>query len=250
MRGRALTSSRTNIQRGVCVVTCSFRAGCLDLKIVFAVLSWGCASPTVRQCRKLSRGNYTGRKLFCMSFGSITSEQTQLPLSGILQHLRKHETLRTTPGAARQVPSLSRYAPDFKFPPSQARFTSPSGYTRPLGLRTWFLGSFKWSASFGAPLAPPSALVALGSTMSSSSPTLTFCLVASFPELRLARSLPLLKALNEGFPTSTGVTREIHSLSRYVPYSGTSPSPTRFASDLGSTWPLGSFSWTSFMWFN
>ena len=46
------------------------------------------------------------------------------------------EMLRMSPGTARKVPLLSPYAPDFKFPPSQARFTPPSGYTQPLWLKT------------------------------------------------------------------------------------------------------------------
>lgn len=128
---------------------------------------------------------------------------------------------------------MSRYAPDSKFPPSPACFASPSGYTRLLGPRTLFLGSPQRSASIGAPLAPTSALVASGYTMSSSSPTSTSHAIASSPELCLPRSLRLLKALKDSFPTITGATWEVRSLSGYVPDADATPSPACLPPVLG-----------------
>jgi len=64
--------------------------------------------------------------------------------------------------------------------------------------------------------------------MSSSSPTLTFRLVASPPVVRLASSVYRSKALNFSFPKSSGASREVHSLFRYVLNSNPLPSPVLF----------------------
>jgi len=69
-------------------------------------------------------------------------------------------------------------------------------------------------------------------------PTSTFCLVASSPELRSARSLRQTQALNKGFPTSPGATWEGFSLSRYVAYFEFLPSPVHFTSASCNTQPL------------
>ena len=90
-------------------------------------------------------------------------------------------------------------------------------------------GIFLQSASFGTPLAPPSVFIASRSIMSSSSPTSAFPIVASSPELRLARSLRLLKALENSFPTSLGAIPEVRSLSRYVLDSNRVPSSSLFS---------------------
>jgi len=69
-------------------------------------------------------------------------------------------------------------------------------------------------------------------------PTSTFCLVASSPELRSARSLRQTQALNKGFPTSPGATWEVSSLSRYVLDLEFVTSPARFTSTSRNTQPL------------
>jgi len=175
----------------------------------------------------------------------IVSELRQLSLSGFLHRLRTNEALQMSPGATQDVRSLSRYAPDSKFPLSLGHFTSPSGYTRPLRTWTWFIRSLWRFTSFGAPLASPRTLIASRSTMPSSSPTSAFRIVTSSPELRLALSLYILKALNNSFPTSPGTTPEVRSLSCYVPNFKFSLSPACFASSSGYTQPLGT--WTLFL---
>jgi len=74
-------------------------------------------------------------------------------------------------GATREVSSLSRYMLDLEFVLPPAYFASTLRNTQPLWPKTTFLKSPWRSASISAPLAPPSALVASGFTMFSSSPT-------------------------------------------------------------------------------
>jgi len=107
-----------------------------------------------------------------------------------------NKSFRMSPGASREVHWMLRYALDSHFMPSPARFASSLGYSQPLWTRSTYLESSQQSASIGAALKSPSALVALERTMCSSSPTSTFCFVAELPEIRLARSLHFLKALN------------------------------------------------------
>jgi len=175
----------------------------------------------------------------------IASERRQLSLSGFLHRLRTNETLQTSPGATQDVRSLSRYVPDSKFLLSPGHFTSPSGYTRPLRTWTWLIRSLWQFTSFGAPLAPPHTLIALRSTMPSSSPTSVFRIVTLSPELCLARSLYFLKALNNSFPTSPGMTPEVRSLFCYMLNFKFSLSPACFASSSGYTQPLRT--WTLFL---
>jgi len=162
------------------------------------------------------------------TIGLIASERTQLRPSCFLHRFRIDEMHRTSLGATREVFSLSRYVPDLMFVPSPARFTSASRNTQHLWPQTTFLKSPRRSALIGIPLAPPSALVASGPTMFSSSPTSIFCLVASSPELRSARSLLHPQALNKSFRTSPGATQERCSLSRYVLDFEFVPSSARF----------------------
>jgi len=90
---------------------------------------------------------------------------------------------------------MFRYALNSHFMPSPARFASSSDYSQPLRTQSTYPESPQQSALIGAALESPSVLFALECTMSSS-PTSTFCLVASLPELRSERSLRILKALN------------------------------------------------------
>ena len=143
-----------------------------------------------------------------------------------------------SPGASREVHTLSRNASDTGFPPSPVRSASPSGYTRLLGLRARLMGSRQQSASFGAPLAPPSALVASGSAMSSSFPTSTFRLVALSPAVRSGSSIHRSKAFNKSFRMSAGASREVHWMLRYALDSHFMSSPARFASSSGYSQPL------------
>ena len=173
-----------------------------------------------------------------MTIGLTASERTQLRPSCFLHRFRIDEMHRTSLGATREVSSLSRYLLDFEFVPSPARFASTSRNTQPLWPQTTFLKSPRRSASIGTTPAPPSALAASGPAMFSSSPTSAFCIVTSSPELRSARSLLHPQALNKGFPTSPGATRERCSLSRYVLDFEFVPSSARFASTSRNTRPL------------
>ena len=108
----------------------------------------------------------TGRR----HVGLIASERKQLWPSCFLHRFRIDETHRTSLCVTREVSSLSRYVPNLEFVTSPARFASTSHNTQPLWPQTTFLKSPRRPASIGAPLAPPNALVASGSTMCSSSP--------------------------------------------------------------------------------
>ena len=133
---------------------------------------------------------------------------------------------------------MSRNASDTEFPPPPVRSASPSGYTRPLGLRTGLLGSLQQSASFSAPLAPPSALIASGSTVSSSFPTSIFYFVALSPAVRFGSSRRHSKAFNESFRMSPDASREVRWMFRYALNSHFVPSPACFASSSGYSQPL------------
>ena len=143
-----------------------------------------------------------------------------------------------SPIATREVHALSRNASDTEFPPPPVRLASPSGYPRPLRLQTGLMGSLQQSASFRAPLAPPSALVASGSAMSSSFPTSTILLVALSPALCLGSSRCRSKAFNESFQTNPGASREVYWMFRYALNSHLVPSPAHFASSSGYSQPL------------
>jgi len=168
----------------------------------------------------------------------ITSEWMQLLLISFLYQFRTEKTLRLSPEATWEVRLLFCYMPDSDFLPFPTHFASASGYTQLLWTWTLFLESNQRTALFGTLLVFQSALIVSESTMSSSSSTLTFCLIASPCVVHLASSLYILKALNISFPKSLGATREVCPLSCYMLDCNLLPALVGFASALGYTWLL------------
>ena len=119
-----------------------------------------------------------------------------------------------------------------------AHFTSPSGYTSPLRLETQFLGSLQQSILFGTPLALPSTLVASGSTMFSSSPISTICLVKKSPAVHSVSSIYRSKAFNESFWISPDARRDVCWLFRYTSDTEFPLPPARLSSPSGYGWSL------------